>query len=122
MYIAHTITFAASMLVGALVAECGSARAAELVMFEEPGCSWCRRWHVEIGPVYPLTAEGKAAPLRRAHIRDQAVAGVRLERPVTVTPTFVLVDEGREVGRIIGYAGEDFFYGLLAGLLKAKAR
>ena len=26
------------------------------------------------------------------------------------TPTFVLVDRGREVGRIVGYPGSDFFY------------
>jgi hypothetical protein len=103
-----------------MVAVSGSrgARAAELVMFEEPGCSWCQRWHAEVGPAYPLTAEGQAAPLRRVHIRDQATAGISLERPVTVTPTFVLADDGREVGRIIGYPGQAFFYGLLGQLLE----
>jgi thioredoxin-related protein len=91
-------------------------------MFEDPGCSWCRRWHAEIGPAYALTAEGQVAPLRRYHFRDQANAGVLLERPITVTPTFVLVKDGREIGRIVGYPGEDFFYGLLANLLKSKPR
>jgi hypothetical protein len=106
------------MLATAAVAHGGSARAAELVMFEEPGCAWCRRWHAEIGPAYPLTAEGRLAPLRRIHIRDQAIAGVSLERPVTVTPTFVLAEGGREIGRIVGYPGNEFFYGQLAELLK----
>ena len=120
MYVVRKITFAVLMLTSALIAHGGSVRAAELVMFEKPGCPWCQRWHAEIGPAYSLTAEGQAAPLRRSHIRDQALAGVLLERPITVTPTFVLAEEGREVGRIVGYPGEDFFYGLLANLLKSK--
>ena len=96
----------------------GSVRAAELVMFEDPGCAWCRRWHAEFGPAYPLSAEGQAAPLWRIHIRDQATAGVLLERPITATPTFVLAEEGRETGRIVGYPDDEFFYGLLGNLLK----
>jgi hypothetical protein len=32
----------------------------------------------------------------------------------------VLVDEGRELGRIEGYAGEEFFWFLLAKLLEAN--
>ena len=98
------------------------ARAAELVMFEDPACPWCRRWHREIGPAYPATGEGKRAPLRRVLIGEQSTAGVALERPVTVTPTFVLAEDGRELGRIVGYAGEDFFYGQLGNLLDASLR
>ena len=90
--------------------------AAELVMFEDPACPWCRRWHQEIGPAYPATAEGQRAPLRRVLIEDQEKAGIVLERPVTVTPTFVLAEDGRELARIVGYPGEDFFYGLLGRL------
>ena len=93
-------------------------RAAELVMFEEPGCVWCRRWHAEIGPGYPGSEEGQQAPLVRRDIREGMPAGVQLERPVTSTPTFVLVDGGVEKGRITGYPGADFFYPLLQELLK----
>ena len=94
------------------------ARAAELLMFEEPGCIWCQRWHAEIGPGYPASEEGKAAPLRRHDIRDGTPAGIRLERPVTMTPTFVLVDGGVERGRILGYPGAHFFYPMLAEQLQ----
>ena len=103
-----------------LLALCGGpgAHAAELVMFEEPGCTWCQRWDAEVAPAYPLSPQGRMAPLRRVHIRDQATAGVSLERPVTGTPTFVLADEGREVGRIVGYPGPAYFYGQLDRLLE----
>jgi len=40
----------------------GSASAeAALIMAEEPGCIWCKRWNSEIGPIYPKTSEGQAA-------------------------------------------------------------
>ncbi len=104
------------MVVG-LVANAASLRAAELVMFEDSYCSWCRRWHVEIGESYPNTAEGQRAPLRRMHIADQRIAGVELASPVRATPTFVVTDNGREVGRIVGYPGE-YFYPRLDELLR----
>jgi hypothetical protein len=91
--------------------------AAELVMFEEAGCPWCRRFDREIAPAYPKTEEGRRAPLRRIHISLARTSGLGLARPVTVTPTFVLVSRGVEVGRITGYPGEEFFWGLLSELL-----
>ena len=100
------------------VAEGVSPRGSELLMFERPDCVWCQRWDAEIAPAYPRTIEGSLAPLRRIHIRDQAIAGVLLERPVTVTPTFVLANDGREIGRILGHPGNEVFYGLLGELLK----
>ena len=95
--------------------------AVELLMFEEAGCPWCVRWHAEVGPGYPRSSEGRAAPLRRLDIRGGAPSGMTLSAPVRATPTFVLVENGREVGRITGYPGADFFWGLLDGLLKKLA-
>lgn len=92
------------------------AAAAELLMFERPGCPWCERWNREVGPGYPMSAEGQRAPLRRLDLRARP-AGIALAGPVTYSPTFVLVDRGREVGRITGYPGADFFWGLLAPMV-----
>lgn len=94
-----------------------SARAAELIMFEEQGCPWCERWRREIGVAYPNTLDGKRAPLRRIDISQSRASGIELASPVVVSPTFVLADNGREIGRIIGYPGADFFWSLLAELL-----
>ena len=92
-------------------------RAAELLMFESPGCHWCIKWHAEVGPGYAKTAEGQRAPLRVVQLGNGAPAGVALATPVTVTPTFVLIENGRESGRITGYPGADFFWGLFEQLL-----
>ena len=87
-------------------------------MFDDAACSWCRRWHAEIGPSYPHSPEGQQAPLRRIHIRDQEMAGVALASRVNATPTFVLAQDGKEIGRIVGYPGTDFFYPRVDELLK----
>ena len=49
---------------------------------------------------------------------DPLLAGLKLTVPVRYTPTFVLMDDGVELGRIEGYPGEDFFWSRLAGLLE----
>ena len=111
------------------------AGAAELVMFESPYCEWCERWDEEVGQVYAKTSEARAAPLRRVDIDDDRPADLKGLRQVEdadlraqaerfcalhhlqLRPTFVLMDKGREVGRITGYPGEEFFWGLLQQLL-----
>ncbi|MGA7973547.1 MAG: thioredoxin family protein [Pseudolabrys sp.] len=94
------------------------AHAAELVMFEQAGCPWCARFDREIAPTYTKTAEGQRAPLRRVDI-DKPIppdlAFVQVER---FTPVFVLVDKGREIGRIRGYPGEESFWMQLAVLFQ----
>ncbi len=89
-----------------------------LLMAEEDGCMWCARWDTEISKIYPKTPEGHAAPLQRIDIHAAMPEGIALERPLYYTPTFVLLDSGQEVGRIEGYPGEDFFWGLLGVLLR----
>jgi hypothetical protein len=93
------------------------AEAAELVMFEQRGCPWCAAFDREIAPIYAKTPEGARAPLRRVDIAKplpRDLAFVTVER---MTPVFVLVDAGREIGRIRGYPGEDHFWGLLGELM-----
>ncbi|MGJ8616683.1 MAG: hypothetical protein ACSHWS_07550 [Sulfitobacter sp.] len=93
------------------------ADAVELVMVDQRGCIYCERWEAEIGPIYPKTAEGRFAPLRRVDIR--AVADdVDLKRRVVFTPTFLVVDEGAELIRLEGYPGEEFFWPLLDEILR----
>lgn len=94
------------------------ASAAELVMFDRAGCPWCRKWDAEIGAIYPKSPEGQRAPLRRASLDLPLPPELRLSPPVFFSPTFVLMQEGREVGRITGYAGEEAFWGLLGVLIK----
>ncbi|CAN5365950.1 hypothetical protein BH10PSE11_BH10PSE11_40130 [soil metagenome] len=93
------------------------APAAELLMYERSGCVWCARWDRDVGPVYSRTDEGKVLPLRRINIDRSSADGTKLASPVLYTPTFVVSDNGREVGRITGYINDNSFWGLLGVLL-----
>lgn len=94
------------------------ARAAELVMFEQAGCVWCKTFDREIAPVYGKTEEGQRAPLRRVDADRAVPPDLTFIGTERLTPLFVLVDNGREIGRIRGYPGEDNFWGLLGMLVK----
>lgn len=89
-----------------------------LLMAEEVGCMWCARWNSEISHIYPKTPEGRTAPLQRFDLKTGTPPGITLKTKVRFTPTFILVRDGVEEGRIEGYPGEDFFWGLLARLFE----
>lgn len=95
-----------------------SAQDVRLLMGDEQGCVWCERWTEELGPIYPKTAEGRAAPLLRQDVHDPLPEGIELARGLHFTPTFVLLVDGQEKGRMEGYPGEDFFWGLLGMMLE----
>ena len=106
----------------ATVSSVASASEITLVMFESPVCERCQAWHAEVGDAYPITEEGKFAPLRRVQIYDKHPADLAHIRWPRFTPTFVMLIDGEEIGRIRGYPGEDFFWPMLGELIvKAKA-
>jgi hypothetical protein len=94
------------------------ATGAELIMFEQAGCVWCETFNREVASVYPKTEEGQRAPLRTVNIDDPLPPDLSFIAVERLAPLFVLVDKGREVGRIRGYPGEDHFWGLLGVLVK----
>jgi thioredoxin-related protein len=110
------LAFYALAMLSAVEVLASAADAAELVMFRRDGCSWCAKWDQEIGPIYPKTEFNRRAPLRQVNLsRD---AGPKFAHaPVRYTPTFMLVEDGKEIGRIEGYPGEDFFWVRLENLL-----
>ena len=77
-----------------------SLRAAELLMFDDPNCSWCRRWTRRDRPGL------SAAPRKGSRRRCDASRSATRRRPACRSrarsmprPTFVLVEDGQEVGR-----------------------
>ena len=99
------------------LADAPAAPAAELVMFEAAGCAYCRLWNDEIGRIYPRSDLGATAPLRRVDIDAPRPSDLETIGGVVFTPTFVLIDNGAEVGRITGYIGEFQFWGLLQRMM-----
>ena len=88
------------------------------IIFEQAGCAWCETFDREIAPIYPKTAEGRRAPLRRVNIDHPVPSDLAFVEVERLAPVFVLVHNGKEIGRIRGYPGEDHFWGLLGALMK----
>lgn len=109
-----------ALCAAALITWGAAAWAVELVMVEQVGCHYCERWHAEIGPAYDNTAEGKFAPVRMVNIGSIPKDLDLTSRPV-LTPTFILVQDGRELARIEGYPGDNWFWPMLSELLKRHA-
>lgn len=123
------ITFRAIVIVCGLilsvalvVARPGAARAAELLMFEQRACPFCDAFHREIEPDYARSRAGQAAPLRRVDIWQSRTGGIEGLDPAVFTPTFVLVENGREVGRLMGYPGRRYFYAEIDDLIDRLAK
>lgn len=93
-------------------------QAAELLIFERPGCSYCAAFDREVASVYPLTAEGKAVPSRRVDITKPIPADLAFVKVERLTPVFVLVDNGHEIGRFRGYSGDEHFWGMFGVLIE----
>ncbi len=97
----------------------GNLMAAELIMVEQQGCYYCLEWKDQLGNIYPKTPEGKYAPLKTIDITEvDELEG--LQRDVIFTPTFVLMENDRELGRLEGYSSEDFFWELLEVILEKE--
>jgi thioredoxin-related protein len=94
------------------------AAAAELLMYRRAGCPWCAAWDRDIGPIYGKTDIGRRAPIRFVDLDHKNAQEIVLASPVRYTPTFVLVEGGKELGRIEGYPGEDFFWGFMKRLVE----
>ena len=95
-------------------------RAGELVLFETAGCAWCEAWQKEVGSIYHLTEEARVLKLRRVEISAKIPRDLRRIRGVQFTPTFVVVHDGRELGRIEGFSSQDQFWGLLQEIIDSN--
>jgi len=117
--LATTATFATvTFTIAMMWLSVAPSSAAQLIMMEQDGCSWCERWHREIGSIYPKTDEADLAPLRIQNIHEPWPEDLEKIHRAHFTPTFVLVNEGVEIGRLRGYGGDEFFWYLLGELLE----
>ncbi|MFV0386248.1 thioredoxin family protein [Paracoccus sp. (in: a-proteobacteria)] len=88
-----------------------------LLMVEQAGCIYCAAWHREIGPGFAQSAAGRVAPLLIVDLDGPWPDGLVLNRRPLITPTFVLLRDGKELSRLEGYPGDHYFYPVIAELL-----
>ncbi len=98
--------------------------AAELLMVHNPACIFCQAFMRDTQPGYSESKQAKEYPLRvidisifknrewiRQQIRDDNI------KRILGTPTFIIWDNNREMGRIVGYPGKELFYQRLDALI-----
>ena len=104
-----------AFMVGLLTS--GQAAAAELLMFTTDGCFYCEKWAEEVSPAYLNSTEQRFAPLRYVELYGQRPSQYKFVRGVAHTPTFVVVHDGKEYGRLVGYTSDHFFWPQLQKIL-----
>lgn len=96
--------------------------AAELLLVEDPACGPCILFDRQVGQIYPKTDESTIAPLRRIAHGAPAPEPYGFVGEPKVAPTFVLVEDGRELGRFEGYSNDELFWMNLTALLHKLER
>jgi thioredoxin-related protein len=77
----------------------------ELVVFEADGCTYCQNFRSDVLPLYRDSTLGREVPIRFVNVSRSDETGMALSFAITIAPTVVLMREGREIDRIIGYTG-----------------
>lgn len=94
-----------------------TASAAQLVYVEWKDCGYCKIFNRQMVWAYGSSAVGKRVPLRRVDILRRWPADLKQVNRPSYTPVFILVENGREVGRFDGYTNPQGFKQNLQRLL-----
>ena len=96
-------------IAGAMSVKAADSRG-QLVMITSSHCPWCEAFEDDVGKGYDRTEEALVYPLRRHDFYQKMPDDLAHLTPATMTPTFIVVRDGVEVGRIVGYPGAELFW------------
>ena len=86
-------------------------------MVDSRACGYCAKFRSELADVYARSAPGQVAPLRRVSAFKKWPADLAGVTRTPFAPVFIVVDDGREVGRFAGYNGAEGFWNRLEPLI-----
>ena len=85
-----------------------------LIYVYSPECGACRQFDGEVGAIYPKANESLALPMERVLIDDWQAKRHQLvecaSAAVIGTPTFLQIQNCRELDRITGYSDAELFW------------
>ena len=84
--------------------------ATKLIMVTSDHCPFCRAWERDVGSVYDRSLYAPDLPLTRLKMGAIIPDGVALNAPITGTPTFVILRDGAEIDRQVGYENAEMFW------------
>ena len=91
----------------------------ELLVVEVDNCIYCRIFRRDVAPTYQGSGRNRSVPMRFVDLNAPDVDRLSLAAPIDSVPTVLVVENGREVGRIAGYVGPEFFFHSLDRILPA---
>jgi thioredoxin-related protein len=95
----------------------GVAPRVEVLVFEQAECTYCSVFRRDVLPKYRQALGADAAPLRFVDIQARDSKNIALNARIDTLPTAVVMRDGREVDRIVGYWGPNNFFKLLTHIL-----
>ena len=101
-----------------LMGTTASGHALELIYVASKSCTYCAKFNREVAAEYSATGEGRVAPMRRVSAFKKWPEDLAGIKQTPFTPAFIVVSNGREVGRFYGYVGRNEFYSRLDSLIQ----
>lgn len=100
----------------------GNVRAAptatyEVVVFEADGCNFCESFRTDILPLFKASKIGRDTPIRFVNVTHADETKMGLASAITLAPTVVVMHQGQELDRIVGYTGPFNFMKLIAHMM-----
>jgi thioredoxin-related protein len=92
-------------------------RPLELLVVEISNCLYCGLFRRDVAPTYKASERARTVPMRFIDINAPDVDRLALQSPIDSVPTVLVVENGREVGRIAGYVGPEIFFHSLNRIL-----
>ena len=86
----------------------------ELVFITSDHCPFCQAWERDVGYIYDSTPYAQHATLRRIDFTEISFLLPKLNDAVVGTPTFLIFENGVEIGRIEGYQSSEMFFWALS--------
>jgi thioredoxin-related protein len=89
----------------------------EVLVFEIDNCIYCGLFRRDVAPTYTSSPRAKVAPMRFVDVNAPGIDRLALKAPIDTVPTVLVIENGREVGRIAGYVGPEIFFHSLSQIL-----
>ena len=81
-----------------------------MLMITDKNCLYCIIWEKQIGKIYPKTDIAKKFPLQRIEVKNFINYKKYDLKKTNITPTFILIKNANEEGRIEGYTNPEMFW------------
>lgn len=94
----------------------------ELVVIELKNCAYCRVFRRDLLPAYAASTQARDVPIRFLEVEQVGKSGIALRSPIQIVPTVLVLEEGREIGRIPGLTGQDTFFRAIDLILGRPSR